>query len=239
MLKLASSSYIWQADIVTNIKKLKDYVKGIQILFFEMSDEQQMDNPIDVEELIRFKKKYGLTYFIHMPLNIDFYSNISETIKKNKPIIDIGEKIGVDYYVFHIEENPESNYNKICLENIKKFLNICSIKEKFLIENISNNFDFLDYFINKLNINLCLDIGHLYQQNIDLSIIENYKDKIKLVHLHDLNNDGNDHYYLNNIERNKQAILLLNKINYRGYVILEIFSKEYFFKSLEFLKKLN
>lgn len=307
MFKLASSSYIWQADIVTNIKKLKDYVKGIQILFFEMTDEQQMTNPIDVDELIRLKNEYCLNYFIHMPLNIDFYSNINDTIRKNKHIIDIGEKIGVDYYVFHIEEMPNNKnhsiiypdnkfdkkndninciddlhnkvklkncphndmsdkendnincvynlhckvklkncshndisdkekYKKICVENIKLFINTCSIQDKFLIENISNNFDFIDYFIDELNIGLCLDIGHLYQHKINLSIIENYKYKIKLVHLHDLDNEGKDHYYLNNLERNKLAISLLKKCNYNGYVILEIFSKEYFFKSLDFLK---
>lgn len=255
MFKFGTTSYILPADIITNVQDIKEYVSGIQLVLFELDEQSNLPNPIDISQLKYYKEKYNLEYFIHLPLSLNFSETNSvirnKVIKYFEKYYVLGNEISAQYYISHLNINYNSNNKNfidnisqteldLFYENISKTLlllfNEYDIKNKFLVENLNYPIKYLDYFLYNLNINLCLDIGHIFFYAQDLNSIENYKEKIKLIHLHDLNTNESDHFELNNPTRINSAITFLKKINYDGYVILEVFQKDFFLNSLNFLK---
>ncbi len=190
MFKFGTTSYIIPAGIHENILFLKDYVTGIQIILFELPEENMLVNPIDTALLYKLKKLYNLHFFIHLPLNINFAASSIEERKKTseylKIYFDLGEKIETEFYVAHLNLPAEwkntfytdyltSEKYKLFSEYVNKTLDFCfskiPIASKFLIENIDYNIQYLNEFIFDRNIGLCMDIGHLLLCKTNVEII--------------------------------------------------------------------
>jgi sugar phosphate isomerase/epimerase len=256
VFNLATTSYIWPADILTNINHLKKYVKGIQLILFELPEETNLPNPINLRKMMQLKEEFNLEYYVHLPLNAAFFCDTkkqqAQTISELKNIMEIGEKLQVKYYVAHLNLNKDVNdftrvknfdknlakdfYQKVS-QTLDLFFYNYPVKEKFLIENINYNLLYLDDFLYNYNLNFCMDIGHIFMHNESIEVIRKYADKIKLIHLHDLNEEFKDHYKLNRKNEIKQVLSMLKKYNFKGDIILEVFSRENFFDSLKFLRE--
>lgn len=249
--KLAATSYVWPADILTNIERLKDYVKGIQLVLFELPEESNLPNEIEVAKLNELKQRYELSYFIHLPLNLDIY-NTDRFVKETGKFIEIGKSINAELYILHL--NLAEKYSKyqyhsgLSNKELKKFysagkssldalFNKYQVKDTLLIENINYPIEWLDFFVFKCGMNICLDIGHLFLHNDEISLVKKYSEKIKLIHLHDLNEKGADHSELKNYKRISSAFDVLQEINYKKFIVLELFDTSKFFDSLDFLEK--
>ncbi len=163
-------------------------------------------------------------------------------------MIETGEKINCEYYITHLnlpenkskKEIKEDIYNKFTentIKNLKLLFDRSPVKEKFLIENTDFNIKYLDHFLYNYGLNLCLDIGHLVLQKENIiSTIEHYAEKIKLIHLHGINEQKEDHKglnYFNQDELNK--ILIACKKTNAEFLVIEVFDEKSFFNSYKLL----
>ncbi len=255
--KIATTSYIYPADILTNVDKLKNIVDGIQLIFFESPENSTLPNPVDIKKLKKIASEYDLKYFIHLPVDIDLSTDNDTKRKKSlntiNKMIETGEKINCQFYIAHLNLpnlNKEDLINKKkCTAVFYKFItntvkNLDSIfkqfpiKKKFLIENTDYNIRYLDYLLFEYGLDLCLDIGHLVLQKEDIIIkIKKYTEKIKLVHLHGINKKKEDHKSLSHFKKSElKKILISCKKTNAAFLVIEVFDEESFFNSYELLK---
>lgn len=239
--KIGSTSYVYPADILTNVEKLKDIVDGIQLILFDSSDEVNLPNSLVCEKLKEIKERHNLEYYIHLPLDINFAVNTDKereqlfSIMKN--MVEIGESIDSTYYIAHLNFND--NFMENTEINLDHLFKEYPIKDRFLIENIEYPINHLDHFLYDYGLNLCMDIGHLLLQDQNIHrLIEKYTEKIKIVHFHAVDPNKKDHKSLIHYNQKDLEVLIntLKTFNISTYII-EVFEKKGFFESYDILNK--
>ena len=77
--RLGTSSYIIPADILPNAHYLAGKVRDIELILFEVDDEQNnLPSPEVIDELINLAALYDLTYTVHLPLDLKLGADGSE-----------------------------------------------------------------------------------------------------------------------------------------------------------------
>ncbi|MDD4706439.1 MAG: TIM barrel protein, partial [Bacilli bacterium] len=174
---------------------------------------------VDLSNLNEDTIKKFLSYYNE--LSLVYGKKIKITIHPAEEINSIeiiNKSIKILNYITEIIK--ENNYNfEILLENLNKlkYRISCSIHNVF-------------YIYKKTNIDgITLDFGHYVSDNLNrFSKILNIN-KIKNIHIHDINNNHIDHYpfYYHNVELDK-IFEYLEKIKYHQNIVLEC--------ALEYLK---
>ncbi len=234
--KIASTSYIYPGDILFNVDKLKDKVDGIQLIFFESPENSNLPNPVDIDALNRIANEHDLKYFIHLPIDIDLSTGNKLKKEKNlnsiKKIIKIGERLDCKFYIAHlISPACTGKDHAISIKNIEQSLNTLfkhiPVKDKFLIENADHRVKVLDHFLFEYGLGLCLDIGHLALQQSLISTIHYYKEKIKLIHIHGIDENKKDHKSLKYYKTHElKTILTALTQTETEFLIIEVFDEE-------------
>ena len=253
--KFGTSSYIYPADICENIEKLTEFqiIKSIQILLFESEDYAGLPNPIDSEKILFLKKKYDLEFAVHLPLNINLSENLSQnTLDSLCQCVETGKKIDAEVFALHIDP-PDSiakkffyrkfsadilnNFYYNASKNLEYLLKKTNIQTKLAIENLNYNPGYLKFFVERFDIGICADFGHIFLYDLNIESLFEYAGKIRLVHIHDIDSENKDHNALKNIKKISDVFNFLVKCNYSGNVIIELFETRKFLESIEFLKK--
>ncbi|HPG29371.1 MAG TPA: cobamide remodeling phosphodiesterase CbiR [bacterium] len=252
--KFGTSSYIYPADICENIEKLAkfDMIKSIQFLLFESEDYAGLPNPIDENKILFLKKKYNLNFAVHLPLNINLSEKLPvKTLDSLSLCVETGKKIGAEVFALHIDaplslkqeffysefpENILNDFNYNASKNLEYLLKKTNIQNKLAIENLNYNPGYLKFFVDRFDIGICADFGHIFLYNLAIESFSEYAGKIRLVHIHDVDSKNKDHSALNNKKRISEVLNFLVKRNYSGNVIIELFELRKFLESIEFLK---
>jgi len=69
--RLGATSYIIPADILPNLHYLAGKVQDVELVLFEVDDgPNNLPTPAQVDEMNALASEYGLTYTIHLPLDL-------------------------------------------------------------------------------------------------------------------------------------------------------------------------
>ena len=85
-MRIGTTSYIYPADILPNVKQLTDQIDDIELVLFEVDDQNNLPNSQTINELIRIAAAHDLTYTVHLPLDLklandDNTSSIEKALK--------------------------------------------------------------------------------------------------------------------------------------------------------------
>jgi len=159
-----------------------------------------------IVQYLEYYNKLALIYGSKIKLTVHPESESSKYESIQKTIETLG------YIAKHIEKN---NLNlEILLENLNEHRGIirCNIFQIYEI-------------IDKLNIEgITFDMGHyVYDYSNDYTnLSDKYIDKIKNIHIHDIDNNRNDHhpFYYNNVKTQEITKYLIT-IDYKENIVLE------------------
>ena len=70
--RLATTSYIFPADILPNIRCLGRYFDEMELVLFESGQENNLPTPGEVREMARLASDLDLTYNVHLPADLFF-----------------------------------------------------------------------------------------------------------------------------------------------------------------------
>ena len=171
----------------------------------------------DIENIKKYKKENDIEITMHAPEDI-FILNLHEKVRnagidRLKEIIEFGKSIEASRITIHIGPTPyftltdnkyyldtayHKEYKEILKDCLVELSNYCEQDIKLCVEN-SGRFtkelyqDILDDMVDTKNIFLTWDIGHSYYEVYDeIKFFKRNIDKIKTVHVHDVN-DISDH----------------------------------------------
>jgi len=70
-MRLGTTSYIYPADIITNVRRLAGKVQDVELVIFE-PEECSSGLPDDgtIAELNSLGAEHGMTYIVHLPLGL-------------------------------------------------------------------------------------------------------------------------------------------------------------------------
>lgn len=249
--RIGTTSYIYPAEIIANVLKLKDRVDDIELLLFEVNDEREFPSKKEVKKLRQLGADYDLTYTIHLPLDLLLGSVVDRERKASMDMVvslmNYLQILSPHSYILHLNffedqgEDIEVWKDKVrgsCEYIIKK---IDFGSERISIENLNYPFTYVEDVISANNLSVCIDVGHLLVRKIDIEKhICKYIKRTRVIHLHGVRRDKDrerDHVSLKYIDKELLArvLKLVRDSCFQGVLTLEVFSKENFEDSMSVL----
>jgi adenosyl cobinamide kinase/adenosyl cobinamide phosphate guanylyltransferase/sugar phosphate isomerase/epimerase len=252
---LGTTSYIYPADIIENVKRLLGKVQDIELVFFDNINDSNLPSPDDLEKLLLLTYGRDLTFTVHFPLDLMLGGDKTEREEGINSVIKICQIVAPlkpKNFVLHLPIIKSSiPTSKIELDNTQRNQWLDKVEDSLVkilehdihppllcLENLSYPFHYLDEIIERHNLSVCLDVGHLLRYGYSLSdFLKKYYARIQIVHLH--NSEGAyDHKGLSDPLSPDHRYLLdyLEEHDYGGILTLEVFNETDFFNSYRLVK---
>jgi hypothetical protein len=107
MFRLGTTSYIVPDDLVANARHLSGKVHDMQLVLFDLDDGQSNFPDLStVKALAEISRTSGLTYTVHLPLDVRLGPNGEEghvSLVKARKVIAIVRALEPSAYVLHLD----------------------------------------------------------------------------------------------------------------------------------------
>jgi len=240
--RIGTTSFIYPAGYTENVARLGPFVDEIELLMFESGAGSQPTEEL-VRDLALLGEDHALTYNIHLPTDLDLTHPDRSRRQKACHILQkfISTLMPLDpsVYVLHLsppdairrdEDLPA--WQKTAADALREIMQSGLSGRSLALENLFFPYDWLDPLIEAYDLSVCMDIGHLALQSLDLAaFLAQYGPRIAIGHLHGLCG-GQDHAALTGLP-DRYAIPLTTWLKqFTGSVSLEVFAFEPLQKSL-------
>ncbi len=245
--RVGTTSYIWPADIMFNVRRLKYLVDDVELVLFESASEGNIPDKMTLGELSRLSSEHGLTYTVHLPLDLNLGSVLpgerNSSLSSVRNLIRHMLSVRPSAFILHL--NPPKDipggmlsWQKAADDSLKELSALGWVSPKAIaVENLSYPFAYADKIVLDNGFSVCVDIGHLIVMGADpIEHLTRYFDRVTVIHLHGVES-GKDHVSLKHLNPGllKEISGMLVKKGYRGILTLEVFTQADFEESMEIL----
>jgi sugar phosphate isomerase/epimerase len=246
--RIGTTSYIIPADILPNARYLADKVQDIQLVLFEMEDSlNNLPNAYQVAELNELAAQYGLSYTVHLPLDLRLGakgSDLHVSLIKARKVIEATKNLNPSAYIAHLDGREErfltdpivlTQWQRQAADSLKQAAEWTGDIKLLAVENLEGYpVGFNDPVIDMAGSSRCIDVGHLWLD--DREPVDFFPGRIEqttVIHLHGIHE--RDHKSLAHMSQNRIddffRVLLGSK--YTGVLTLEVFSEDDFNTSMQ------
>lgn len=242
--RIGTTSYIVPADILPNARWLAEKVKDIELVLFDVDEYCNVPDAETIAELNTIAATYGLTYTVHLPLDLDFGANGKTlSVEKAQKVIRATEDLFPWAYVAHLAKGADGKcaeeWQKDRTPAIRELLFSVSEPSLLAVENLEcYPAEWNLPIINENGLSMTIDIGHLWLQGRDpLPLLSEWLPFIRVIHLHGIGT--RDHQSLTHqpFEQVQTLMRTLIKKEYSGVLTLEVFNQEDFESSMKVLER--
>jgi sugar phosphate isomerase/epimerase len=254
-IRLGTTSYILPDEILPNVRYLAPLVDDIELVLFESEGQDNYPSPLVIAQLQELAQKHDLTYTVHFPLDV-FPGSRDEkerkrTIETYLKVLSLTSALDPFAYVLHLTPDTWSSlpsreislWQQALDESLTEFLAQTSLDPSmFCVETLSYPFSYVLPLVEKHNLSITLDIGHIWLMGYDAAeACSSLLSRTRVCHLHGVK-DGKDHQSLEVGEAKDIAFFLaaLAKQASDGkerVLTLEVFSDYDFSTSLSELER--
>ena len=246
--RIGTSSYIIPDDILPNVRYLADQVKDIELVLFDVDQYCNIPDPAQQAELKDLADRNGLSYTVHLPLDLNFSDKDRDpSIEKAMKVIRGTRSREPFAYVCHLEchdipsEEGDAlrDWQEQRIRAVNALAECSGLRSEFVIENLERYpIGWNEPVIRACGTHACLDIGHLFVQQIDpVPVMRKWLPLTRVIHLHGVGT--RDHQSLTHMSKEAIGAVLaeLLRQNYLGILTLEVFSEEDFRSSMEMIRE--
>ena len=246
--RLGTTSYILPDEILPNVRHLAPRVDDVELVLFEVEDGiSNLLTPEEVSELASLAVQHGLSYTVHLPLDLRLGSGGSErhrSLEKAKAVIGLTWVLDPWAYVLHLDGKDVVDYGA-WVEQAARALELAAEwaggPERLAVENLEGYpLDFIDPVLARVPVSRCLDIGHLWVDGHDpVPFLERHLGRARVVHMH--GTGSRDHQSLAHVDRAEvgRVLAALEAGGYEGVLTLEVFGQEDFESSMVVLREMG
>jgi sugar phosphate isomerase/epimerase len=240
--RLGTTSYIYPAEILPNVRSLQGTVDDIEIVLFESDEMSNYPSRQEIEELAAIGQGTGLSYTVHLPLDV-LLGDPEPRIRRRSVdtclrAIDATAGLRPHGYIVHFQGLPTDDHGHWLDEtwlahldqSVGRLIGHLDTPRLLCAETLSYPFHLVEELIERRDVSICLDVGHiiLYDQPLEL-YLHRYLSRTRVIHLHG-NSGGRDHLDLGRLPAAKLDLLFtslatLPKVD-DLVVTLEIFSEK-------------
>jgi sugar phosphate isomerase/epimerase len=212
----------------------------VELVIFEC-DEHGTNLPDEstLAELARLGSSYDVTYTVHLPLDLRLsdsdpcLARAARVIRSTAPLAPVG-------YIVHLDgatpwglatmktwlDNSLRSLSFLCGE-VAEATSLCA-------ENLDDHPpDMLDALLEVAPVSCCVDVGHLWKQNVDpMPWLSRWLSRARVVHLHGIGQ--RDHESLSLVpEPSLDPVVDMLVNHFNGVVTFEVFSEADFLDSVQ------
>lgn len=253
-LRIGTTSYIIPDDILPNARYLANLpgrpIQDIELVLFEVDDGQNnLPDDAAVAELADLSRQTGLTFTVHLPLDLRLGTNGSEqheSLAKARRVIERTRALRPWAYVLHLDgravkDTPAGPAYQRWLEQSLRALELAAgwagSPELLAVENLEGYpLDFWEPVFEHSPVMRCVDIGHLWRDGHDpLPYLERALPRTRVIHIHGIGERDHQSLALMPQEQLVAADHCLLAGGYAGVLTLKVFGQDDFNASLQAL----
>ena len=243
--RLATTSFIYPAGYAENVRKLAPFVDEIELLFFE-SAPTSLPTKQEIRELESFASGDGISYNIHLPLDIKLGNKKSDIRNQsNDAVLRVAEltkdlhpttmTLHIDFEGNATKDDDVSAWRERAGSSMEKIFSRGIPPEKFSVENLEYPFSLVAPLVRETGMKACIDVGHLAVIDGDLEDhLKTYGDMAEIMHLYGTVNN-HVHGPLTRLPVPMLELAVQYLCEFTGTVSLEVFSFENLKESLDCL----
>lgn len=243
LFRLGATSYILPDDILSNARFLAGQVQDIELVLFEVDDgPSNLPSPPVVAELAALAEAHGLTFTVHLPLDLrlgDAGGEGRASLVKARKVIECTRLLHPWAYVLHLDGREVKDgadparlarWQAQSARALERVAGWADSPEQLAVENLEGYpLGLILPILNRIPVSRCVDIGHLWLDGHDpLPYLRQALARTRVIHLHGI--AQRDHQSLARVppERLNPVVEWLVRQNYSGVLTLEVFSAEDF-----------
>ncbi len=244
--RLGSTSYIYPADLLTNVRRLAGLVEDVELVLFEVEGASNLPDAETVAELGEVARRHGISYTVHLPTDLQLGADgeaWASSVEKARRVIRTTCPLNPWAYVVHL--NPEGAANRArwqerCREALEVLAWEAGGPDRLAVENLENcPLEHLVPVLERSPVSLCLDVGHLWLAGVDpLPALRAHLGRTRAVHLHGVNRQDHESLSWAPAESLRAVLGEMLRQGYGGVVTLEVFSVEDFSSSRQRVRSL-
>ena len=251
--RLGTTSYILPADLAPNARHLAGWLGDMELVLFEIEGgPSNFPTPHEIEALRAAADGRGLTYTVHLPLDIRLEADGGEdhfSMRQARRVIQQTLPLQPWAYIVHLDgkefqtlpvgavrqPGPElRRWQAHCVQALDRLAGWAGGPERLALENLEGYpLDFLEPILERSPVARCVDVGHLWRDGHDpLPFLEAALARTRVIHWHGVCPDENgirrDHRSLAcaQPEPLERVLAWLAAKAYQGVVTLEVFGEE-------------
>jgi sugar phosphate isomerase/epimerase len=232
-MRLGTTSYIYPADILTNVRKLAGRVEDIELVLFEADDENNLPDKDTIRELNRIARDHSMTFTVHLPLDLTLAAcNNSASIRKAVRVLDATVALSPVGFIVHLEDENHNvgldpyRWVENSVAALSDLGRAIGDLERMCAENLENHDPLLiDSVLARVPVSCCLDVGHLWKQRLDpVPHLERWLPRTRVVHIHGMKK--RDHQGLSAVATGQlDPVVSILAARFSGVLSFEVFSE--------------
>lgn len=238
--RLGSTSYVWPAGLVANVRRLGPLVDDVELVLFDLEDQSNLPDEETVAELQALARVHDLTYTVHLPLDLNPACQTS--LEKARKVIDCTRELSPEAYVLHldgrvVEGEPDgatvARWRRGAQEVLQAVEGMVDDPARLCVENLENYPpEHLLPLLAEMPGSLCIDVGHLWLTGRDpLAFLEAHLALARVIHLHGAGERDHQSLLNQGTELVAAVLSLLAAQHFDGVLTLEVFGWEDFASS--------
>ena len=104
---LGSTSYVYPADILPNVRRLAPLVDDVELVLFQVDSRSHLPSPAVIAELSKLAEAHKLSYTVHLPLDLRLAAGDDgwrySSIDKARRVIQCTRPLAPWAYVVHLD----------------------------------------------------------------------------------------------------------------------------------------
>lgn len=239
-------------DLATAATHLADQFAAIELTFDH--GVSLPPRPGLIDDLVALRQERGLRYIVHLPLTIQLASpnptlrrasldTLVEVFALCAPlepvawVLHVTPLFGVERSITGRERAQAQQSRNVALaeESLAELLERTGVPARQIaVENLNYPFEVLDGVLERRDLGVCFDVGHLLARGGDpAAFVQRYAARLTHIHLHDVIDDL-DHRPLGDPAGTLDLAALwraLDEAKYRGLITLEVFDEAHIAQS--------
>ncbi len=234
--RLATTSYIFPAEILPNVRCLGRYFDEVELVFFQSGQENNLPTPGEVREMARIASDFDLACSVHLPTDL-FFGDPDPVLRRKfcETALSFYERtlpLDPTSYVLHLDSRKADEtvepdgpaWSGRVGESLQTMQMEGIELRRVAVENLEYTLQRIYPFARAFDMSFCLDIGHLLRYGHDVAEqMASFLKMSSVVHLHGVDN-GKDHVGLDRIPSTQWEIICKALEQYDGGLCLEVFS---------------
>ena len=238
--RLGATSYVYEADLVTNARRLAGQVEDVELVLFHTPVASNLPDETTVAALAGLADQTGLSYTVHLPGDAGATPSTElalQTIHTTRPMAPWG-------YVVHLSAPEEmadlpaptmthgqpSAWLNTMRPALDRMAQAAGSYELLCLENLDGwPPEFFLSMLDEVPVSLCIDIGHLWRQGRDpVPYLADHLPRARIIHLHGCDGNGVDHQALPVMPDDALWSILSALRDFRGVLTMEVFGLTHF-----------
>jgi sugar phosphate isomerase/epimerase len=235
--RLGTTSYVYPDDILPNVARLVGHTEDIEVILFESADVSNLPSPDTVARMAALAEGRGLTWTIHFPIDrsladADPAIRLS-AVRQALHIAELTRPLAPYAYIVHPDAiTPDATAARVAAwqrdfaDSVARLLDGGIAPRLLAVENLRPPFAWAAPVIERFDLSVCLDTGHLWLQGADAAAhFRRWAPRVRVIHLHG-ERDARDHLSLAATDAVRLRAFLGELSAYAHVVSLEVFSFE-------------